>query len=326
MKKWIITIIIAVIVIGGASWYFLQNKKNQQPVMAATSTATVQKGKLDVKVSGSGSISSSSSQDVKATEMDEIDEVLVSKNDTVTKGDELITFTDGSDPIVAPITGTITSLDVASGDKTSDGQVIAHITNYKKLETTIKIDELDISDIKVGQSAEITASAFPDETFKGKVTNVAKEGEATNGVSTFDVTVNINEPKKLKVGMSTEANILTASKGNALYIPVEAVHSNGDKKYVVIPQTDNQDQEHSSSSRVEIKTGIHNDTYIEVTNGLSKGQQVELPAIVKSSSTTNEKMRGMGEGGMMNGNFPGMNQNGGTGPMNRNNGNGGGRP
>ncbi|MGE6258133.1 efflux RND transporter periplasmic adaptor subunit [Heyndrickxia sporothermodurans] len=324
MKKWIITIVILALIIGGGSWFFFHSKQKELPVQAATSTATVQKGKLDVKVSGSGSVSATNSEDVKATNMAEVDEVLVAKNDTVKKGDELVTFTDGSDAIVAPITGTITTLDVTSGDKTTNGQVVAHITNYKKLETTIKIDELDISSIKTGQSAEITASAFPDETFKGEVTDIAKEGEATNGVSTFDVTVKINDPKKLKVGMSTEANILTASKNDALYIPVEAVHTNGKQKFVLVPQA--ADQEKATSSRVEVKTGIHNVTYIEITNGLKEGHQVELPAIVKNSSNNNF-MPGMGEGGMMRGNFPGMNQ-GNSGNMKRgfSTENGGGRP
>ncbi|MDY0394075.1 HlyD family secretion protein [Virgibacillus halophilus] len=87
-------------------------------------------------------------------------------------------------------------MDVSSGDKVNNDQAVAHITNYKKLKTTIKVDELDISKVKVGQTSDITASAFPDETFKGKVTNVAREGEANNGVATFDVTVSITDAKK----------------------------------------------------------------------------------------------------------------------------------
>ncbi|MGE8202971.1 efflux RND transporter periplasmic adaptor subunit [Heyndrickxia sp. NPDC080065] len=326
MKKWIISVIILVLLIGGGSWYYLHTKQSEQPVMASTSTTEVQKGKLDVKISGSGSIASSSSEDVKSEVMDKVDEVLVSKNDTVKKGDELITFTNGNDPIVAPISGTITSIDVTSGSKVTEDQVVAHITNYKKLETTIKIDELDIPEIKVGQSAEITANAFSNETFKGEVTNVANEGEASNGVSTFDVTVKINNPKKLKVGMTTEANILTASKNNALYIPVDAVHTNGNTKFVMIQNSSDQDK-NSISSRVEVKTGIHNDNYVEITSGLEQGQLVVLPAIVKSSSNNSQNMRGMGEG-MMPGNMPGMGQ-GGSFNMNRgernSNWNGGGK-
>ena len=58
----------------------------------------------------------------------------------------------------------------------------------------------------------------------GKVTNVATIGTSTNGVSSFDVTVQITDPKSLKIGMSTEASISIESKENALYVPVEAVY------------------------------------------------------------------------------------------------------
>ena len=52
--------------------------------------------------------------------------------------------------------------------------------------------------MQVGQAVKITASAFEDETFEGEVTKVAEEGTSSNGVSSFDVTVEITRPKKSK--------------------------------------------------------------------------------------------------------------------------------
>ncbi|MCK7605522.1 hypothetical protein L3V64_003940 [Geobacillus stearothermophilus] len=57
---------------------------------------------LEVKVSGSGTVESVTSTDIQADGSKEVDEVLVSEGETVTKGEDLITFTDGSDPIEAP--------------------------------------------------------------------------------------------------------------------------------------------------------------------------------------------------------------------------------
>jgi multidrug efflux pump subunit AcrA (membrane-fusion protein) len=318
LKKWIITIIILVILIGGGTWFYLIKGQNQNPVLADTTPiVAVQKGNLNVKISGSGSIESASTEDVKASSNAEVDEVLVAKNDTVTKGQELVTFTDGSDPIIAPIKGTITSLDVESGEKLNNGKVVSHITNYNELETTIKVDELDISKIKNGQSAEVTANAFPETTYKGKVTDVAREGDVSNGVSTFNVTVHLTSPKNLKVGMTTEAKILTASKMNILYVPVEAVHTNGNQKFVLVKGSRGQQ---GTSSKV-VKTGINNDSYVEITSGLTEGEQVQLPAIAKSSTNIQSNKRGFGGmggmGGMNRGNW-GSN-GGGT-----RNGNGGG--
>ena len=162
------------------------------------------------------------------------DTVSVKEGDVVKAGATLVTFTDGS-ILQSPVTGTITSLSVASGDSVQTSEPVAHITNYSALQTTISVDELDVPKVKEGQAVKITASAFEDETFEGKVTNVATKGTSANGVSTFDVTVQIADPKSLKIGMSTEASISIESKEDALYVPVEAVYTNGDEKYVLVP-------------------------------------------------------------------------------------------
>jgi multidrug efflux pump subunit AcrA (membrane-fusion protein) len=291
LKNWVTAIIIIVLLVGGGSWYFVKAKQNTQTASAAIAqTAAVQKGNLDVTVSGSGSVESADSEDVTSGSSGQVDEVLVSKNETVKKGEDLVTFTDGSDPITAPISGTITSLTAISGQRLNPNSVVAHITDYKDLQTTIKVDELDIPQVKTGQTATIKVNAYSDESFTGKVTSVAEEGNVSNGVSTFNVVVSITDPKAIKIGMTTEANILTASKKNVLYVPVDAVHTNGNQKFVIVSGA-------NSRATQAVKTGVHNDSYIEITSGLTLGEQVMLPSIAKSSTTGTSNKRGFGMGG-----------------------------
>ncbi|MGG4011386.1 efflux RND transporter periplasmic adaptor subunit [Bacillus smithii] len=300
LKKWWILFGIVIVVIGIGGWFFAKGK--EKPTMAQVQTASVQKGKLQVKVSGSGTVQPVTSTDVKASSNNEVDEVLVSKGEKVKEGQELVTFTDGSD-ITAPADGTVTSIGVSDGDRVSKGQVIAHITNYDDLQTTVQIDELDIPKVKVGQTASIKVNAFPDTTYTGKVTAVANEGTVSNGVSTFDVTVHMNKPTNVKVGMTTEVSILVQSKDNALYVPIEAVHSINNEKYVVVEKGD------GSVARQTVKTGISNEDYVEITDGLTEGEVVQLPR-VSASSSSNEQMSGrrmMGEMSGMGG-FGGMNR------------------
>lgn len=300
LKKWWILFGIVIVVIGIGGWFFAKGK--EKPTMAQVQTASVQKGKLQVKVSGSGTVQPVTSTDVKAASNNEVDEVLVSKGEKVKEGQELVTFTDGSD-ITAPADGTVTSIGVSDGDRVSKGQVIAHITNYDDLQTTVQIDELDIPKVKVGQTASIKVNAFPDTTYTGKVTAVANEGTVSNGVSTFDVTVHMNKPTNVKVGMTTEVSILVQSKDNALYVPIEAVHSINNEKYVVVEKGD------GSVARQTVKTGISNEDYVEITDGLAEGEVVQLPR-VSASSSSNEQMSGrrmMGEMSGMGG-FGGMNR------------------
>ncbi|MBA2874694.1 HlyD family secretion protein [Anoxybacillus caldiproteolyticus] len=314
MKKWVIIFVIAIVVIGGGVWFFAKGK--EEPTMAQVQTASVQRGKLEVKVSGSGTVQPVTSTDIKATATKEVDEVLVSEGEKVKEGQELITFTDGSEAITAPADGTVTSLDVAEGDRVANGQVVAHITNYDDLQVTVQIDELDIPKVKVGQTASIKINAFPDTTYTGKVTSIANEGTVSNGVSTFDVTVHIDKPTNVKVGMTAEASILVQSKDNVLYVPIEAVHTVNNEKFVLVanPSSDGE----GTATRQAVKTGINNEDYVEITEGLTEGEVVQLPR-VSASSSNNEQMRvGRMMGGM--GGIPGMGSSGG---MNRRTMNGG---
>jgi multidrug efflux pump subunit AcrA (membrane-fusion protein) len=305
MKK-LIWILISVLVIGFVRFQYYKSKTVSTETTAQTRTAVVQQGKLEVKISGSGTVAPVTSEDIKSTvDNDEIDEVLVSAGDTVSEGDELITFTDDSDPITAPADGKITTISVTDGERVTKGQVIAHLTDYEDLQTVVQVDELDISKIKKKQTVSITVSAYPDTTFTGKVTDIAAEGTSANGTSTFDVTIHIDQPKNLKVGMSTEASILTESKENALYVPVDGVYTSNNKKYVVVTSTSTEASSASSTSQQKtVKTGISTDDYVELTEGVTAGETIQLPALATSSSSNNQSGRmqgGMGGMGAMTG-------------------------
>ncbi|MFC0300540.1 efflux RND transporter periplasmic adaptor subunit [Virgibacillus soli] len=321
MKKWI-WLIVSVLVIGGFGFQWYSSTKNSKEDIHQTRTATAQKGKLEVKVSGSGTVEAVTSKDIKAVEdNDEIDEVLVSVGDNVSKGDELITFTDGSDPITASVAGTITDVSVDEGDRVQNGTVLVHLKNYSNLQTVIQVDELDVMKVKKGQQVSLQASAFPDDTFSGKVTKVAKEGNSENGTTTFDVTISIQKPKELKVGMTMEASIVTESKADALYVPSDAIYSNGDKKYVhLISDKNSENDTNTNFEEVAVQVGLVTDEYVEITDGVSEGNMVELPQLSTESTSTNKQenmmkdMNGMPGGGMPPSN--GQGRAGGRGGMN----------
>ncbi|WP_318617741.1 efflux RND transporter periplasmic adaptor subunit [Sporosarcina sp. YIM B06819] len=398
MKKWVISLVIIVVIGGASAWFFLGGKDQAQGVAAAAQTTTVQKGKLEVAVSGSGSVTTSIDQDVTAENtILVVNSVSVASGDTVYKGESLVTFTNGvvvtapyageitavsvesgsgasrgtmllrikdedgiNSPITrgdnnvsdslsggssltadtvsvkegdvvkagetlvtftdgsmlqAPVVGTITSLSIVSGQSMQISEIVAHITNYSSLQTTISVDELDITKVQEGQAVEITASAFEEETFEGKVTKVAREGTSSNGVSTFDVTVQITDPKNLKIGMSTEASITIESKEDVLYVPVEAVYKSRDEKYVLVPATS--DDSTPSTKKVTVETGISNDTYVEITSGLAVGDSIQIPRVQSTGNSSRGEMmmpgggfQGGSGGGFPSGDFGGRNGGG----------------
>jgi multidrug efflux pump subunit AcrA (membrane-fusion protein) len=298
MKKWIY-IVVSILVLGFVGYQWYGSKTSSQEVSAQVRTAVVQKGKLEVKISGSGTVQPVTSEDIKSTmDNNEIDEVLVSAGAAVSAGDELVTFTDDRDPITAPKDGIVTTVAVAAGERVTNGQVVAHLTNYKDLQTIVQVDELDISKIKKGQTVDLTVSAVPDQTYTGKVTAIAAEGTSSNGVSTFDGTIHFEKPANLKVGMSAEASILTDSKAEALYVPVDGIYSNNNEKYVIATST-------SSTEQKTVKTGLATEEYVEITEGVSEGDTIQLPSLATGSSSSSSNgggmMQGMGSLGGMNG-------------------------
>ena len=76
----------------------------------------------------------------------------------------------------------------------------------------LEVDELEISKIELGQTANITADALPDETFTGEVTKIANEGTSQNGVTTYKVELTISEPGNLISGMNVNAEIIVRVK------------------------------------------------------------------------------------------------------------------
>lgn len=139
--------------------------------------------------------------------------------------------------LTAPCNGTITSQDVALGDTVSAGSTLSVVSDMDTLEFSVSIDELDISDIKVGLEVTVTADAIADTAknpLSGKVSEVSMEGTSSNGVTTYPVTITLDKSDKLKTGMNVNGEIFIASKDDVLRVPVEAIKTINEVTYVYV--------------------------------------------------------------------------------------------
>ncbi|EUJ43548.1 efflux RND transporter periplasmic adaptor subunit [Listeria riparia] len=154
--------------------------------------------------------------------------------------------------------------------------------DYDALELQVQMDELDVPNVKKDQEAKISVTALPDKTFIGKVKEIAEQGTVMNGVSSFLVTISIDDTTDLKSGMTADASILVKEKADALYVPVEAVQKNDDDKYyVLVPKKGKNNTTKEVKQYVTI--GLHNEDNMEITKGLEKGDEVILPTKTTSS-------------------------------------------
>ena len=232
--------------------------------------------------------------------------------------------------ITAPISGTVTTKNVNVGENVQNGNsttALAIIYDLSEVTFEMNIDELDISNVKVGQTVEVTADAFEDQTFEGTVTKVSMEGTAANGVTYYPVTVTMTEYGDLLPGMNVTGVIILDEAEDALAIPVDALQR-GNKVYVKDSSGQSGDENAQSSNvpegfhEVTVTTGLTSDEYVEILSGdLSEGDEVYISQSSVSSST-DMMMPGMGGGqGGMGGGNPG----GGGGQGGGNRGGGGGQ-
>jgi HlyD family secretion protein len=159
------------------------------------------------------------------------------------------------DPLTAPIDGTVTTVNISSGEKAMDGSELIDITDYANLSVIVQVDELDIPTVKLGMPATISLDALPDTEFKGSVTKIAKEGTVSNGVSLFDVTVGLTSSEGALVGMSAEVSVTTAEKKEVLTVPIEAVQERNGKYTVALPLTAGSTDNSSTEGQAPMPSG-----------------------------------------------------------------------
>jgi HlyD family secretion protein len=146
----------------------------------------------------------------------------------------------------------------------------------KGLEIEAKVSEADVGQIKPGQSVEIKADAFGDKVFKGRVRLVAPEAVEDNGVTSFEVRVELlTGQNELRSGMKVDPTFLGERLSKALVVPIVAIATQNGQRGVMVPDADNQPK----FQPVTTGSASQDETQIQVLEGLKLGQRVfiDLP-------------------------------------------------
>lgn len=202
--------------------------------------------------------------------------------------------------IRAPISGTVTAVDIKVGETAVASQVgiagssLMTIANVDTIRTEVNVDEADIAKVKLGQDVEIHTAAFPDKPLKGKVLVIPlspKRADAAAAGSSlarnYSIKVSLENPDKLllRPGMTCRAEIFTSVNNNSLSVPIQAVLGDEDevapkgkdkkgKAETVKPQNYVFVLDGDVARKHVIKTGISDDSYQEVVEGIKAGDQV----------------------------------------------------
>jgi HlyD family secretion protein len=174
--------------------------------------------------------------------------------------------------IEAPFTGTITQMDAHVGDQVAASNSAFRLDDLSKLYVDLEVSEVDIDQIQIGQTVNVTFDALNGKKYSGKVDDVAMISNETTSAVNFTVTVELNDPgKDVRPGMTSEVEIVTAQRDQALLIPNQAIRVVDGKQVVYLIQPD------QSTKAVEVTLGVSSDASSELLSGdLKAGDLVVL--------------------------------------------------
>ncbi len=176
--------------------------------------------------------------------------------------------------MTAPFDGVIAKMDVKVGDVLSSINYAAvtafEIIDPSRMELSVKVDEVDVPYVKLGQKATINVDALPDSKLDGIVTSIGSLSNVEAGVVSYEVNTSFEVPKGLvlKDGMSATADIIIAQQKNVLSVPSQAVKIDSQGKATVEIIVNGQTQTRP------VVTGISDNFNTEIKEGLSEGEIV----------------------------------------------------
>ena len=174
--------------------------------------------------------------------------------------------TSGTVTIRSPIAGVIQSLDARQGMTLSAGQTLAQVTGIGTVWLNAAVPEVQAGSIRVGQSAAVTLSAFPGESFAGRVTAILPTAQADSRTLTVRIEL-ANRGGRLRPGMFASVT-LGGGGGQALLVPTEAVIRTGTRTIVMLALADGRYRP------AEVRTGREGGGMTEVLAGLGAGEKV----------------------------------------------------
>lgn len=207
--------------------------------------------------------------------------------------------------IVSPMDGVVIGEPVTDGTMAVQGNsnptVIMRIADLSRKQIFAKVDETDIGSVRVGQKATFTVDAYNGKTFTATVSKISQtdmdnswnisnssssSSSSSAAVIYYSVTLDVDDPEGLLMpSMTARVDIETANKDNALAVPLSALKTDKQGTYVIVIKDD------GSTENRYVETGIYGDEFVEIINGLSEGENVDVTMVKKTTNTNQNQNR-----------------------------------
>jgi len=266
------------------------NKKGGMPMMggsgryvpSATSVRTVvaENSVLHDYVVPNGEIETQKSIEVFPSIGGKVVEMKVSLGSPVKAGD-VIAYIDPSEPgsyyakspVTAPIDGSIITSPVKTGQKVSMSSVITKIGDIENLQVTAKIPERYIGDLHIGQKAEVSLKAYPEDIFYASVVRISPVVDPAS--RTKEIILNFDKKyEKVNAGMFAKVKLFTLDYEGYPAIKQDAFVNNNDEYYLFVVKPD------SKVEKRKVVRGKNVDGYYQVLDGVKPGEIVVVEGML----------------------------------------------
>ncbi len=177
--------------------------------------------------------------------------------------------------LLAPFAGTVTAVHVQAGEQASG--LLVEITETEQLEIVLNVDEVDVGKISIGQEAVITLETWPSEEIVGEVTAIAPKSSGAGALVTYEVFVALGETElPARVGMTANANLVTARRDGVLLLPNAAINADRSKGTYSVNLVSGETDGIVTTEEVEISIGLRDAGVTQVLSGLEEGDEVMI--------------------------------------------------
>ena len=237
VKKWVVVTIIGVLIIalGIGTYSFVKARSNTASASQQQRTSKVVKGNIEVSLSGSGTVESSSTAELMANVQGKITKAYFKEGDTIKKGDLLFEIDDtdaklniqkiensisqaqlnvnsttknySNLEVNAPFDGKVSGVSSKVGDSINNGMTLLTLTDTTNLQLDVPINVTDVSKVKVGQKVDVHIQELTD-TVQGTVETIDSNSYiASTGGTVKNVTVHVVNPGRITDAMTASVDI-----------------------------------------------------------------------------------------------------------------------
>ena len=256
------------------------NDKGQGEMRISTVRVTqVIKGEVEDKISCVGNIAGQEMVTLMSKIPGKIDSFLVKEGDKVKKGNALVLIDRDIEgmkyekaSIKSPINGMVMKKFLDEGSQVEPNVnpmmrvPVIMVANIDTVKVMVNVSEKSLGKLKEKAEAKVKVDAYPDEVFFGKVTRIAPLVDLDTRTAEVEIKIS-NREYRLKPGMFTRVNIILEKKEDTFLVPIKAVLSENNCKFVFIVNG-------STACKKEVKTGIYQKDSVEIVEGLKEADWV----------------------------------------------------